>query len=179
MKKKEKHVENIEWYKKVINIDIKLTTKINCIRDENLYIYDAKQMTKMFDNHFPQVGQRLEKDIIRPTNKKYDDYLNERVENSFMIEPTNNEEALSVIKQFKNGKATGPNSLNTTLMKKYAKEISKPLALLFNMSFSNGIFPESFILANITPIHKKDDKTFVNNYRSISLVSNIDKIMEN
>ena len=116
----------------------------------------------MFNNHFPQVGQRLEKDI-RPTNKKYDDYLNERVENSFMIEPTNNEEALSVIKQFKNGKATGPNSLNTILMKKYAKEISKPLALLFNMSFSNGIFPESFILANITPIHKKDDKTFVNN----------------
>ena len=46
------------------------------------------------------------------------------------------------------------------------------------MSFSNGIFPESLKLANIIPIHKKDDKTFVNNYRPISLISNIDKIME-
>ena len=46
------------------------------------------------------------------------------------------------------------------------------------MSFSNGILPESLKLANIIPIHKKDDKTFVNNNRSISLISNIDKIME-
>ena len=92
-------------------------------------------MAEIFNNHFSQVGQDS------PSNKNYDDYLNERVENVFIIEPTNNNEVLSVIKQFKNGKATGPNSLNTMLMKKCAKEISEPLALLFNMSFSNGIFP--------------------------------------
>ena len=43
------------------------------------------------------------------------------------------------------------------------------------MSFTNGIFPESLKLANI-PIHKNDEKTFVNNYRPISLICNIDKI---
>ena len=46
-------------------------------------------------------------------------------------------------------------------MKKCAKEISEPLALLFNMSFFNGIFPESLKLANIIPIHKKDDKNLL------------------
>ena len=92
-------------------------------------------MAEIFNNHFSQVGQNSR------SNKKYDDYLNERVENFFIIEPTNNNEVLSVIKQFKNGKATGPNSLNTILMKKCAKEINEPLALLYNMSFSNGIFP--------------------------------------
>ena len=122
---------------------------------------------------FLQASQILVKSI-RLTNKKYDDYLNDRVENSFIIEPTNNDKVLSVIKQFKNGKATGPNSLNTILMKKCAKEISEPLELLFNMSFSNGIFPESLKLANIISIHKKDDKTLVNNYRPISMISNID-----
>ena len=134
-------------------------------------------MAEVFNNHFSQVGQKLEKSV-RPTNKRYDDYLNERVENSFIVEPANNDEVLSIIKQFKNGKATGPNSLNTIFLKKCAKELSEPLALLFNMSFSNGIFPESLKLANIIPIHKKDDKTFVNNYRSISLISKIDKIRE-
>ena len=88
----------------VINIDKKSRQKINCIRDENLYIHDAKQMAKMFNNNFLQVGQKLEKSI-RLTNKKYE-YLNERVENSFIIELTNNDEVLSLIKQFKNGKAT-------------------------------------------------------------------------
>ena len=47
------------------------------------------------------------------------------------------------------------------------------------MSFSNGIFPESLKRANIIPFHKKDDKACVNNYRPISLISNIGKIMEN
>ena len=115
--------------KQVINIDKKSTQKINCIRDGNFYIHDAKQIAKMFNNHFSQVGQKLEKSI-RPTKKKYDDYLNERVENSFIIEPTNNDKVLSVIKQFKNGKATGPNSLNIIFLK-----LGEPLALLFNMSF--------------------------------------------
>ena len=109
----------------------------------------------MFINHFLQVGQKLEK-TIRPTNKKYD-YLNDRVENSFIIEPTNNGEVLSVIKEFKNGKATGLNSLNDIFLKKCAKELSKPPALLSNMSFSNNIFPESLKLANIIFIHKKDN----------------------
>ena len=54
--------------KQVINIDKKSTQKINCIRDENLYIHDAKQMTEMFKNYFWQVGQKLEKSI-RTTNK--------------------------------------------------------------------------------------------------------------
>ena len=120
--------------KQVINTDKKSTRKINCIIGENLYIHDAKQMTKMFNNHFSQVGQKLEK-RIRPISKKYDYYLNERVENSFVIESTNNYEVLSVIKQFKNGKATGRNSLNTIFLKKCAKELSEPLALLFNVLF--------------------------------------------
>ena len=106
--------------KQVINIDKKSTQKINCVRDENLFIQDAKQMAEKFNNHFSQVGKKLEKSI-RPVNRKYDDCLNERIENSFIIEPANNGEAFSVIKQFNNGKATGSNSLNTILMKKFAE----------------------------------------------------------
>ena len=78
-----------------------------------------------------------------------------------MIEPANNNDLLSVIKQVKNGKATGPNSLNTIFLKECAKQLSEPLAFPFNMSLSNDNFPESLKLANIIPIHKKDGKTFL------------------
>ena len=43
-------------------------------------------------------------------------------------------------------------------MKKCAKEINKPQPLLFNISFSNGIFLESLKLADIIPIHKEKKK---------------------
>ena len=77
-------------------------------------------MASIFNNHFLQVGQKLKKSN-RPTNKKYDVYLNERVENSFIIGPTNIDEFFSVIKQFKNGKATSLNRLNTVFLKNVRK----------------------------------------------------------
>ena len=43
-------------------------------------------------------------------------------------------------------------------MKKCAKEINEPQPLLFNISFSNGIFLESLKLADTIPIHKEKKK---------------------
>ena len=52
--------------KYVINIDEKSTQKINYIRDE-IYIHDAKQFAQVFNNHFLQIGQKLEKLLDEPT----------------------------------------------------------------------------------------------------------------
>ena len=46
------------------------------------------------------------------------------------------------------------------------------------MSFSQGVFPNIFKIANVIPIHKKGDKLDCNNCRPISLLSNISKIFE-
>jgi len=56
--------------------------------------------------------------------------------------------------------------------------MSKLLSSIFNLSFSSGIFPNILKVANIVPIHKKESKLLVSNYRPISLLSNIDKILE-
>ena len=57
-------------------------------------------------------------------------------------------------------------------------QISKHLATICNLSFSTGIFPTILKTVKVIPIHKKDSKLEVSNYRPISLLSNIDKIFE-
>ena len=57
-------------------------------------------------------------------------------------------------------------------------EISNILADLFNKSFAVGIFPYALKIAKIIPIHKKDSKLECGNYRPISILSNLDKILE-
>ena len=57
-------------------------------------------------------------------------------------------------------------------------EISKQLADLFNLSFMTGVFPSVLKTAKVVPVFKKDSKLNYSNYRLISLLSNIEKILE-
>ena len=53
-----------------------------------------------------------------------------------------------------------------------------PLTELINLSFNQGKFPAKLKIASMTPTFEKGDKIDVNNYRPISLISNISKVIE-
>ena len=40
-----------------------------------------------------------------------------------------------------------------------------PLKVIFEESLKKGIFPDAWKKGNITPVHQKEDKTLINNYR--------------
>ena len=56
--------------------------------------------------------------------------------------------------------------------------ISKQLVHLFNLSFSPGVFPSLLKMARVVPIFKEDSELEYQNYRPISLLSNIEKILK-
>ena len=75
-------------------------------------------------------------------------------------------------------KSYGPNSIPTEFLYLLKDEISGPLSILFNLSFTTGTFPDSLKIAKTIPIFKKGSKLLVSNYRPISLLSNVNKILE-
>ena len=56
--------------------------------------------------------------------------------------------------------------------------ILRPLNIIFSNIIKSGSYPESWKLANVTPIHKKLDKQFIKDYRPISLLPICAKIFE-
>jgi hypothetical protein len=58
------------------------------------------------------------------------------------------------------------------------KELAKPLSMIANISLTTGIHPEKLKIAKIIPFFKKGSKLKTSNYRPISLLSNINKIIE-
>ena len=56
--------------------------------------------------------------------------------------------------------------------------ISTPLSALINNSFANGTFPNVSKIAKVVSVFKNQSRLLCNNYRPVSLVSNVGKIIE-
>ena len=74
-------------------------------------------------------------------------------------------------------KACEPDEIPARILKECALEIS-PLCSLFNTSLRAGKVPDGWKKSNVTPAHKKDSRENVSNYRPMSLLSIISKVME-
>ena len=74
-------------------------------------------------------------------------------------------------------KAVGLDGLHPKLLKIGADLISEPLTFLFNRSLQTSDIPLDFITARISPIHKGGTHE-VNNYRPISVLPVLSKILE-
>ena len=83
-----------------------------------------------------------------------------------------------ILKNLDLTKAVGPDLVHNKLLHIGAETLSEPLSLLFNRSLSEGRFPASWKQAHVTPIHKKGPKEKCSNYRPISLLSCVGKVME-
>lgn len=90
------------------------------------------------------------------------------------------QEVLSLLEALDVKKATGPDGLSPYILKVVAPTIARSLAMIFNASLQSGVFPDSYKLANITPIVKArdGDSTSPANYRPVSLTPIVSKLLE-
>ena len=82
------------------------------------------------------------------------------------------------MQDIKSSKAAGIDKLSGTFLKDGADILAKPVSPLCNLSISWGVFPSACKVVKLKPIFKKGKKTDPSNYRPISLLHVISKIIE-
>ena len=87
-------------------------------------------------------------------------------------------DALAAIKTIDSSKAQGPDKIPAKILVECAEQISPSLTDIFNLSLQSGTLPTEWKLANIVPLLKKAPAEKVENYRAISLLSLVSKLLE-
>ena len=88
------------------------------------------------------------------------------------------DEVLFLIKSMDLSKANGPDGISAHMLKRTAHSIAPYPTKLFNISIRQGHFPECWKTSSVVPIPKSACLSKATNYRPISLLSIVSKMLE-
>ena len=116
----------------------------------------------------------------QPSHEKLKDFIESRISEDihFEIPPVSEEFILKQLSSLDDSKAVGLDGISPKLLRMGAPALAAPLTRLLNLSISTGIFPEEWKTAKVVPIHKKGSLQDTGNFRPVSILSTLSKLLE-
>ena len=145
--------------------------------DENLSFHSSKDKAQAFNSLFINMAKKLSASIPN-SSKSFNDFLTAPCMSSLFLNPTSSHEIISLCHELKMSKATGPDDVLTSVLKKCIHFFVDPLCNIYNKSLVSGIFPNKLKVAKVIPLYKKGPVGNIENYRPIALLSTFSKLLE-
>ncbi len=130
-----------------------------------------------FCKYYSEVGKKHALKIP-PSVKNFKDYMPQPCDSSIFFSPTSYKEIYSIVSKMRPKNSSGYDEISNKLLKGIIREISTPLLTVFNLSLKTGVFPDRMKISEVIPVYKAKDKTLMVNYRPISLLPVISKVLE-
>jgi hypothetical protein len=153
-------------------------SSIEKIEKNGITLTDPTEIANEFNDFFTSIGVKIS-ETVKPTQIKPEDYM-PILENVQELElgTTNQVHVCDIIKSLQPKNSMDIDGISTKLLKFLAIELSWPLAHIFNLSLSNGIFPDRLKSSRTVPIFKSGRNDLCDNYRPIALLSTLSKVLE-
>ena len=156
-----------------------------CLTKDNTTIFADKENTNIFKKFYSTLADDLVKNLppassifgLSSVCQYYNKTLklpNTRFKFTFVSEDS----VLKILKNIDENKAAGLDNLSGKFLKDGATILAKPLSQICNLSIKYSTFPNDCKIAKLKPLFKRGSKTDPKNYRPISLLPLISKIIE-
>ena len=136
------------------------------------FVTDIKTKADIFNKFFAEQCTPLKNDSKIPINQIF------LTQSRLSSLDFNEDEILKIIRALNIHKAHDHDDISIRMIEICDKSLLKPLTILFQNSTKSSCYPVIWKRSNIIPVHKKNDKQLVKNYRSISLLPIFGKIFE-
>ena len=178
---KDNQVRRWRFIKKVLNRNEKTENCDIRLKSENdTLLENPLQVSEAFNEYFTTIGSNLANQLPRPLTT-FDSYFDRDslfTSTRFDFYEIETHDILPVIDSLDVKKATGFDNIPARAIKENKIIIAPILMFLINLIIQTSVFPDCLKIARVTPIFKKGEKTNRNNYRPISILSAISKIVE-
>ena len=94
------------------------------------------------------------------------------------LKPVHPDEVKTIISNLKITSAFGLDEIDTFIVKLLQEEITPAVTHIINLSITTGTFPNKWKVSKVVPLHKKDDILNPENYRPVSIIPVMSKILE-
>ena len=147
------------------------------IGEDGVQVHDKHEIAASFNKYFISIGKKLQKEIHECTSNPLDYLITTHTQVLDNFEPTNCAEVYSIVSNMKNV-GSGIDKINADIFKLSYASIIDPLVHMINICMQNGTFPDNMKIAVVKPVFKGGDQNSFNNYRPISILPYISKLLE-
>ena len=127
------------------------------LNNNNILITDCKEKATSFNDYFLKQCTPNTNDSVLPPFS----YLTEKRLETITF---TNEDIIKIIQSLNPNKSQGPDNISIRMLQLCGNTIVIPLKIIFDNIIQTGVYPDSWKRANVTPIHKKNDKQLLTNY---------------
>ena len=152
-------------------------SSIQSVHSEQGNTVDDKDTANQFNDFFTSIGSKLASKFNNVDHSNLNQ-LPEETTAKFDFDVITPEFVFDEISKMSNKKSPGLDNLNVKMLKLAAPIVCDSLAYICNISLWTSTFPFAWKKAKVTPIHKDGDKCDVNNYRPISVLPIVSKVIE-
>ena len=155
-----------------------------CLNVDGTPVFDKLKVAEVFNNFFTTMASTVVSKIQAgsgyfsiPFVTQF--YANKGVApDSFSLTPVSEDYILKLLYCINCSKSTGLDHIPAKFLRDSADAIVSPLTHIINLSLHLGKFPNDLKHARVVPIHKKNNTGDPGNYRPISILSVVSKVLE-
>ena len=160
-------------FEKQLADNIKNDAKIGPLKDDSGNVISTEQeMAHELNNFFTTVFTKENLTSVPALQQMFCQYgqlLDIHVDDSVVMKK---------LEKLRQDKAPGADDIQPRYLKEIAEEICHALTIILRKSLDQGIIPEDWRIANVSPIFKKGSRGKASNYRPVSLTSQVCKVYE-
>ena len=148
--------------------------------------FDPKKVANCFNGFFTTVASNLVDKLPSSLNLFHTEsstfqnfYKGKNVkDDEFMLIPVNEDFIYKELCKLNPSKSTGTDNIPARFVKDAASVFKKPIGHIINLSIEKNVVPKDLKNARVVPLFKKNKRSEVGNYRPVSVLSVVSKMLE-